>query len=158
MFLMRRDVPTGSVLPQKYRSRVAWLSRYYLVLWAAYVYLFPETLLLHYAIVTGVWYLTTWRIPLEHRMERRVEASDLLIKLAGDRFADTAKKSQRYMKMLAVAPTRAVQPFLQGLEALSDIIRDRQPCKQSDHALNRQAKGPAIKTGPSPKSVSDALP
>ncbi|WP_420564798.1 fatty acid desaturase family protein [Thalassobaculum sp.] len=75
-FLMRRDVPTGSVLPQKYRSRVAWLSRYYLVLWAAYVYLFPETLLLHYAIVTGVWYLTTWRIPLEHRMERRLEASD----------------------------------------------------------------------------------
>jgi len=75
-FLTRRDVPTGSTLPQKYRQRVAWLSRYYLVLWAAVAYLFPGILPLMYGIVTAVWYLTTWRIPLEHRMERRLDSSD----------------------------------------------------------------------------------
>ncbi|EDP61616.1 fatty acid desaturase [alpha proteobacterium BAL199] len=75
-FLMRREVPTGSALPQKYRRRVAWLSRYYLILWTLYACLLPGFLPLHYAVVMAVWYLTTWRIPLEHRMERRVSSSD----------------------------------------------------------------------------------
>ena len=75
-FLLRRGMPAGSALAAKHQARVAWLSRYYLVAWTGYALLLPETLPLVYALHTAVWYLTTWRIPLEHRMESRLESSD----------------------------------------------------------------------------------
>ncbi len=79
-FLLRRGMPSGSRLRRGLKARVVWLSRYSLAAWSAYAVLLPETLgyalPLLYALQVAVWYLATWRIPLEHRMESRLERSD----------------------------------------------------------------------------------
>ena len=72
----RRGMPTGSVVAARHRPRVIWLSRYYVALYALYAYLLPETLGLAYAVLVAGWWLTTIRIPLEHRMEHLLESSD----------------------------------------------------------------------------------
>lgn len=75
-FLQRRGMETVTAVPPRYRRTVTLLSRCYLALWALYGVLLPETLPLMYAIQVAGWYLVIWRIPLEHRMERRLEVSD----------------------------------------------------------------------------------
>ncbi|MEQ9137718.1 MAG: fatty acid desaturase [Thalassobaculum sp.] len=74
-FLLRRGMPTGSVLPARHKREVMLLSRYYLAFWTLYALMLPATLPLMYAIQVAAWYLVTWRIPLEHRMESRLETS-----------------------------------------------------------------------------------
>jgi fatty acid desaturase len=75
-FANRHGMTTGILLPERHEKRVRWLSRYYMAGWALYVWLAPETLGLMYAVLVGGWVLTTLRIPLEHRMESLLEASD----------------------------------------------------------------------------------
>lgn len=67
---------SGFLLPERHKMRVRWLSRYYVVVWALYIWLAPETLGVMYAVLVGGWVLTTLRIPLEHRMESLLEVSD----------------------------------------------------------------------------------
>lgn len=72
----KRGNPTGSVVAERHRPRVIWLSRYYVALYALYAYLLPETLWIAYTVLVAGWWLTTIRIPLEHRMEHLLESSD----------------------------------------------------------------------------------
>lgn len=72
----KRGMPTGSVVADRHRPRVIWLSRYCVALYALYAYLLPETLGIAYAVLVAGWWLTTIRIPLEHRMEHLLERSD----------------------------------------------------------------------------------
>ena len=72
----KRGNPTGSVVAERHRPRVIWLSRYCVALYALYAYLLPETLGIAYAVLVAGWFLTTIRIPLEHRMEHLLERTD----------------------------------------------------------------------------------
>lgn len=53
---------------EPYQNEVTWLSRYSIVLWIIYAMVLPSTLPLFYAVLVGMWYLITTRMPFEHRL------------------------------------------------------------------------------------------
>jgi len=64
----RHGMTIGNVIEPKHQSRVIWISRLTVVLYALYIALLPETVGIAYAVLAGAWYLVTLRVPLEHRL------------------------------------------------------------------------------------------
>ncbi|EXJ13531.1 fatty acid desaturase family protein [Imhoffiella purpurea] len=71
----KKGAAVGSALPQAYRREMTVYSRYYLVVVGLYVWLWPETIPLMYAVQVGAWWLGILRIPLEHEMRAYRETS-----------------------------------------------------------------------------------
>lgn len=65
----------GSALAAEDKREMTLYSRYYLVVIALYVWLWPETIPLMYAVQVGAWWLGILRIPLEHEMREYREHS-----------------------------------------------------------------------------------
>lgn len=63
-------------LPEHRKPEVAWLSRYYLCVFAAFAYFVPQGLPFYYAVLVGAWLIVVLRIPLEHELERHADSSD----------------------------------------------------------------------------------
>lgn len=64
----KKGAAAGSALPAEYKREMTLYSRYYLVVLGLYVWMWPETILLMYAVQVGTWLLVILRIPLEHEM------------------------------------------------------------------------------------------
>lgn len=72
----KKGAAAGSALPAQYKREMTLYSRYYLVVIAVYVWLWPETIPLLYAVQVGVWWLGILRIPLEHEMREYREQTN----------------------------------------------------------------------------------
>jgi fatty acid desaturase len=64
----KKGAAAGSALPAEYKREMTLYSRYYLLVVGVYVWLWPETIVLMYAVQVGTWLLVILRIPLEHEM------------------------------------------------------------------------------------------
>lgn len=65
----------SSPLPDDKKAEVAWLSRYYLLVFGTFAFLLPDILPFYYAVLVGAWLVIVLRIPLEHELERYAETS-----------------------------------------------------------------------------------
>jgi fatty acid desaturase len=72
----KKGAAAGSALPAAFRREMTLYSRYYLLVVGLYVWLWPETVLLMYAVQVGAWGLGILRIPLEHEMRAYRDSSD----------------------------------------------------------------------------------
>lgn len=72
----KKDASVGTALPDHYKREVTAYSRYYLMVAAVYLWLWPETLPLMYAVQVLSWWLVILRIPLEHEMREYRDSTD----------------------------------------------------------------------------------
>lgn len=91
----RKGGAVGSALPSEYKREMTLYSRYYLVVAGLYVWLWPETIPLMYAVQVGAWWLGILRIPLEHEMREYRESTD-----AGDQVADSFTVESPFAEIL----------------------------------------------------------